>query len=276
MRIYLDVVFVLNGAVNYCLLCASARVCGVVPRQRRLLAAALIGALYACATFLPGFGFLACGLWRIAVFSVMLWAAFRRRLVLPGTVFLAFSLAMGGLVLLLGGALGAKIWLLKGRAYYALGAPTLMLTAGAFYLGAWLLLQGSMTHTGGLIRAKLQLGHAETELVMLRDTGNTLRDPFTGRAVAVVERQVMERLLPGISLGRDAAGEMQELHARAPEIRTRLIPYRAVGTEKALLLAVHCDMVHLDGQKRRDVFVAVSPTKVSENGQYEGLIGEGE
>ncbi|MBR4132185.1 MAG: sigma-E processing peptidase SpoIIGA, partial [Oscillospiraceae bacterium] len=40
--VYLDVVFALNGAVNYLLLCASGRLYGAMPRRSRLLAAALL------------------------------------------------------------------------------------------------------------------------------------------------------------------------------------------------------------------------------------------
>ncbi len=275
MQIYLDIVFALNGAINYCLLCASGRICGAMPRRRRLLCAALFGACYACATFLPGLRFLAGAVWRIMFLAAMLYLAFGPRLLLPGSVFLALSLAMGGLVLLLGGALGARIWLLEGRAYYLLGVPTLVLTAGAIYLGAWLLLQGSAANLGGTVPAKLHLGNAATELRMLRDTGNTLRDPFTGRAVPVVERQVIARLL-GKDLCADAVQAMETLRAEAPETRTRLIPYRAVGTSRALLLAVRCDLLKIGKRRMRDVYVAVSPTPLSEHGKYEGLIGEGE
>ena len=275
MEIYLDVVFALNGAVNFLLLCASGRLCGAAARRIRLLAAAILGAVYACATFLPGFGFLAGGLWRCAALAAMVYLAFGSRCLTPGAVFLALSLAMGGLVLLLGGALGAPIRLLEGRAYYALGLPTLVLTAGAFYLGAWLLLQGSVADAGGLAPARLRLGESSTVLTVLRDTGNTLRDPFTGRPVPVVEGAVFERLI-GLSLADDAISAMQTLREKAPALKTRLIPYRAVGTSRALLLAVRCDSLRVGRREQRDIYVAVSPTRVSEHGQYEGLIGKGE
>ncbi len=275
MQIYLDVVFVLNGTINYSLLSAAARVCGSPARRRRLLAASLIGAVYACLGFVPGLGFMTGAVWRIAALAVMLFAAFGRALVLPGAVFLALSLAMGGLVLVLSAAMGAQIWLLEGRAYYALGFPTLALTGGAIYLGAWLLLQGTAKHAGGTVRAAICLGGACTELTMLRDSGNTLRDPFTGRPAPVVERAVLERLL-GVRLDIDAVTSMQMLRAIAPEVKLRLIPFRAVGTESALLLAVRCDSLQVGKNVHRDVYVAVSPTRVSEHGQYEGLIGEGE
>ena len=275
VQIYLDVVFALNGTINYLLLAAAARVCGTFVRRRRLAVGALIGAVYACLGFLPGARFLAGGIWRIAALAAMLGAAFGRRPLLPGAVFLALSLAMGGLVLLLGSALGARIWLLEGRAYYALGVPTLALTAGAIYLGAWLLLQGTAKSVGGTVSARLCLGGAAVELTVLRDSGNTLRDPFTGRPVPVVERQVLERLL-GVRLAADPTEAMQTMRRFAPEVKTRLIPYRAVGTDGALLLAVRCDSLRAGRREQRDVYVAASPTRLSEHGQYEGLIGEGE
>ncbi len=280
MGVYLDVVFALNGAVNYCLLCAAGRLCGAMPPRRRLLAAAAFGAVYACAAFLPGLRFLAGAIWRIIALAVMLALAFglRRRTVQLGALFLALSLALCGALLVLSSALGAQVWLLEGRAYYLLGFPTLVLTAGAVYLGAWLLLQGTMAHPSGITQARLTLLGKSTDLRLLRDTGNTLRDPFTGRAVPVVEAQVIGRLLPEARelMARDAVQAVQALHIRFPALAVRLLPYRAVGTAGSLLPALRCDSLRVGNREKRNIFVAISPTKVSENEEYEGLIGEGD
>lgn len=280
VRVYLDVIFALNGVINYLLLCASGRLCGTMPRRGRLIPAALLGALYACGAVLPGMGFFSRGVWRIAVLALMVLLAFGkgRSAILSGGVFLALSLALGGLMLMLSTLLGAQIWLLEGKAYYLIGFPTLVLTAGALYLGAWLL-QGGMAHTGGgLVRAKLTVLGECTELTALRDSGNTLRDPFSGRPIPVVEGQVLTRLLPRAerALTRDAVQAMALLHEELPRLRLRLIPYRAVGTQQSLLLAVRADDFCVGGRRNPGLYVAISPTKVSENGQYEGLIGEGE
>ena len=280
MGVYLDVVFALNGIINYLLLCASGRLCGAVPRRMRLLAAALFGALYACAAVLPGLRFLNGALWRAAALAVMLALAsgLRRRTVQFGALFLALSLALSGLLLTLSSALGAQVWLLEGRAYYLLGFPTLVLTAGAVYLGAWLLLQGTVAHPGGIVPAQLTLMGKSAALNLLRDTGNTLRDPFTGRHVPVVEAGVFARLVPearDIPM-RDAVQAVQALHARFPALTVRLLPYRAVGTEGAMLIAFRCDSLRVGNREKRNLLVAISPTKVSENGDYEGLIGEGD
>lgn len=280
MSVYLDVVFVLNGVVNYLLLRASARLVGSVSKRRRLILAGLFGAAYAMLTFLPAFSFLSGVFWRIGVLVAMLWIAFgmSQRTLCLGAIFLALCLALSGLVLMLSGFLGAEVWLLEGRAFYAIDAGTLILTAGAMYLGLWLVLQGSMAHTGGgIVSARIELFGRMEKLSLLRDSGNTLRDPFTGCAVPVVEWRVFARLLPEVGQlsVSDAAIAMEMLHESFPKLSLRLIPYRAVGTQHALLLAVRCDRLCIEGKSQKGIYVAISPTSVSENGTYEGLIGEG-
>ena len=65
--IYLDRLFGLNLLLDYCLMLASARVCGVVLRRGRYLLAALTGALYAAVMVLPGCGWLGSGAMKLAL-----------------------------------------------------------------------------------------------------------------------------------------------------------------------------------------------------------------
>ena len=69
--IYLDSLFGLNLLIDYCLVLVSARVCGVVLRRWRYALAALIGALYAALMVLPGFGWLANGMMKLALGAAM-------------------------------------------------------------------------------------------------------------------------------------------------------------------------------------------------------------
>ncbi len=282
MCVYLDLVFALNGSVNYLLLRASGRLLGSTVGRKRVLLGAMLGAAYGALSFVPGLEFLSGLLWRIAALLAMLLLAFGtgHRTLPLGAIFLALSFALGGLVMVLSSMLGAQVWILDGRAFYSLDFGAIVLTAGALYLGLWLLLQGSLSHSGGgIVSARLTLGGREETLSLLRDSGNTLRDPFTGCAVPIVEARVMERLLPQTRQCRglweqDAVGAMSRLHEKVPELSMRLIPFRAVGTEHSMLLALRCDKLQYDGKTQRDLFVAVSPTRVSEHGTYQGLIGE--
>ena len=57
--IYVDTLFLLNAAVDYLLLLASARLAGEPLARLRFLLGAALGGLYAVAIFLPGLSFLA-------------------------------------------------------------------------------------------------------------------------------------------------------------------------------------------------------------------------
>ena len=74
--IYLDSLFGLNLLIDYCLVLASARVCGVVLHRWRYALAALIGALYAALMVLPGCGWLANGAMKLALGAAMALIAF--------------------------------------------------------------------------------------------------------------------------------------------------------------------------------------------------------
>ena len=54
----------------------------------------------------------------------------------------------------------------------------------------------------------------------------------------------------------------------------RLLPYRAVGVESGLLLAIRVDRAVIGGHSQRGLLVAVSPTPVSDGGGYQALIGQ--
>ena len=276
MEIYLDMVFALNAAINYLLLRTSAALFGRTPRRRRSLLASGFGGLYACATFLPGMSFLSGFLWRSIALVLMIVLAYgaSRGAIFPGAGFAALSMAMSGIVLLLG---SSKVSLIGGRIYYALEFSTLVLIAGAVYLASRILLWGTLKHPGGILSGELTVRDKTICLSLLRDTGNTLHDPFTGKALPVIEWEAMAKLLPEAgSMPREPVAAMEQLHRVYPGLSLRLIPYRAVGTERAMLLAIKCDRLKVEKMVKTNCFVAISPTKISERGGYEGLIGEGD
>jgi hypothetical protein len=64
---------------------------------------------------------------------------------------------------------------------------------------------------------------------------------------------------------------MQLLRLVCPDLKTTLIPYRAVGTEGGLLLAVRMDRITENGAPSAFHLVAFSATEVSDGGGYEAL-----
>ena len=55
--------------------------------------------------------------------------------------------------------------------------------------------------------------------------------------------------------------------------RFRLLPYRSVGVDRGLLLAVRVDQVQVGEEDRGPMLAALSPTPVSDGGGYRALLG---
>lgn len=92
----------------------------------------------------------------------------------------------------------------------------------------------------------------------LMDSGNSLKDPYTGRPVCVLDEETAKKL--GIST----------------EKAVRLIPYHSIGRAHGLLRAVTVSELYLrkDGQEKKiaDVTVAVGPGRLSRSGGYQMIL----
>ena len=280
--IYVDTLFLLNALVDYLLLLASARLAGEPLARLRFAAGAVLGGGYAAAIFLPGLAFLAHPLCRLAWAVLMVLTAFwrSRRLLRQLLIFLALSCAFGGGVLAVGLLGGRGLSLPGGVLYTGMDLKMVLLSAAGCYGLLTLVFQRAGRHAGpgGELRpVRLTLGERRVELTALVDTGNTLTDPATGRPVLVAEADSVEELLPpGIRPEaaelRDPAGVLERMEEPWRR-RFRLLPYRAVGVERGLLLALRLDKVQVGEEDRGPMLAALSPTPVSDGGNYRALLG---
>ena len=274
MTVYVDLLFMLNGLINYLLLRGSAVIGGMSARAARYVLGAVLGGAYAVAVVVfpglqaPAYQFLCAAGMLVTTFG------WKRNTVKLGLFFFALSFALSGAVLIMVQLAEPDCVLLGGRAYYALTVPALLLIAGLGYALAALVLAGHGTHTGGdLIAMTLKLRDREVVLCALRDTGNVLRDPVSGSPVLVADGRLLNSLLPDVDAGclRDPAAALPELVERHPDIRFRLVPYHSVGVASGLLLAVRC---RCRWKKHSEaVLTAFSPTDISSDQRYQAIWG---
>ena len=282
--IYVDTLFLLNAIVDYLLLLGAARLAGEPLRRLRFLMGALLGGGYAVALFLPGLGFLAHPLCRAACAALMLLISYggSRRLLRQGVIFLALTCAFGGGVMAIG-LLGGQGLALgdRGVFYTPLDLKMVLLSAAGCYAVLTLVFRRVGRHTaasGELVSVRLDLGARSARLTALVDTGNTLTDPVSGRPAMVAEGDSVADLFPpdrrpGRTDLLDPAGAMARLGTGEWRSRFRLLPYRSVGVERGLLLALRVDRAVFDGADRGPLLVALSPTPVSDGGGYRALVG---
>ena len=278
MTVYADEVFLLNTVVNLLLLKTSLRLTGGSARRWRLWMAAVGGGIYAVLVLLPGLGFLGSLPGRIVSFALLCVCAFgvRGSAWRSALWFFGICCGFGGLTLTVTALLGQPVALLHGRAYYRVSLRLLVLLSGGTYLLVWALLRGFARHRGAeLVRLELSLDGRHADCTALVDTGNTLTEPLSGAPVTVAQWQLAARLLPELHLTAaafvDAPELLRRLGTEAPQCRPRLIPYRAVGQDCGLLLALQCDSVKRNGKPCAHRLVAFSPTPVSDGGSYEAL-----
>ncbi len=255
--IYIDSLFFLNLGVDYLLCLASARICGLYLRRRRYVLAALLGAAYSVAVYLPGLGFLASWPGKLAAAALMSLVAYGRekRPMRCCAVFLAVSAAFGG-----------ALWAMSISAGAGGSAPMpLAVFVPAFalcYAGLSLIFRRrARLAEEKRVAVELRFLRREARFMALLDTGNSLFDPVSGMEVMVVSAHALSPVLadyPG--LAACPAVELVERAARFPELagRFRLIPYSAVGGA-GLLAAFRPDALTVDGETRAELLAAVSP-----------------
>lgn len=268
--VYIDEVFLLNAVIDYLLLLSAAKLAGEPLYRGRMALGAVLGGLYAAGVFLPGLGFLSHPACKAAAAVGMCLLAFgsSRLLLRVSLVFLGVSAAFGGGVLALQLFWGAPA---------VLDLKTVLLSAAGCYLFITLIFRRTARHTGGeLASAELTLGGKRCRLTALVDTGNTLTDPATGRPVMVAEGERATPLFPaGEAPGPEELSDPVAALARREKDgrRWRLLPYRAVGVDHGLLLAVRVDRAMVGGEDYGPILVALSPTPLSDGGGYHALIG---
>lgn len=251
--IYVDLVMALNFAVDLLLLVGTNGLSGYPPGWKRALGAALLGGLYGGICLIPEFRFLGSIFWRVVFLALMSAMAFGWNVsaLRRGILFVLLSMALSGIAIGLG----------DGR------MPSLIGAAAAVAL---LCLVGFRGKAGACRFCHLELvrNGRSRALTALCDTGNTLRDPVTGRQVIVVGAAAA-RELAGLT-AEELSAPLETL-ARSGRTDLRLIPYRSVGCAAGLLLGVRMDEVWLDG-RRSDHIVAFAPEEWTQEG-YEALVG---
>lgn len=271
--IYVDEIFLLNGLIDYLLLLLSAKLTGVPLRRGRFLLAAALGGVYAVAAALPPAGVLRTPWVKLAVSLAMAWAAFGggRQIWRGWLGFLVLSAGFAGTVFAAAALSGEGT---GGGSYAGVSWRVLLLAFGVCYAAVrFFLSRLSRERDRGPLKVEIRLGERAAALAALRDTGNRLADPISGRGVLIAGADALAPLLnrPLPKPVPEDAATVFRLLSEDPVLRPRLrlVPYAALGRQEGLLTCFRPDAVTVEGVPR-DLLVAVSPTPIA--GGYDALI----
>ncbi|MBE6985418.1 MAG: hypothetical protein E7434_07430 [Ruminococcaceae bacterium] len=271
MTVYVDAVLALNFCVNYLLLRGTARLGASAARRRNSALAALLGAAYAVAVYVPSLAWLRLFPMKLIVAGLMLLCAFgmKRSTWRLAAVFAVLSLVLCGAIFGVQ-MLQGKPFLYKNSLLFPVSFASVLLTAFAVSLACRLLLPRLSHAANSVIRLEVTVDGKTVEISALRDSGNTLVDPVSGKDVLTANWAVAGILLPEKLSAQDFL-QPAVLALRLKKYAPRLIPYRAVGVENGLLLALPCKITHNDHTVSS--LIAFSPTPLSDGGAYDALTG---
>ncbi len=272
--VYIDLLFLLNLTANYLLLLAAGRMAGAVLVRWRIGLGAGLGALYAVLIFLPGMVWLARWPCKLAAGALMALIAYggETHLLRVGVLFFGASAALAGAVLGLELLGSTSLTLEHGVFYSPLDMRLLLLLFVACYFVLSLFFRRVGRPGGELVRLNIAFDAGTVDLTALRDTGHTLTDPADNRPVVVAWCQTLAGVLPDWADPADPIRSVERCHA-AGSRQARLVPYRAVGVECGILLALRARQVTADGKPLGQLLVALSPTPVEDGGGFQALIG---
>lgn len=257
MKIYLDVFFIVNLYVNYFLLLGVKNFYKLRTKNRRIFLGALIGGLTSLISLLMLYDVINYILAVIFGFFIC-FASFYKKEIKPiikyYSAFLLISFAFSGLMLIFS-TMTTNIAIIGGKTYFDISPIMLFLFTIIAYIISEILRKFRSTEENGILFHKIiveQNGN-KTELFAKNDTGNTLKEPFSGLPVMVAEIEFLDKIC---DIENDSF---------------RLIPYHSLGG-KGLLKAFKPEKIYdKNTGKNLECYIALYNGKLS-TGSYNSLI----
>lgn len=251
---YLIVVVILHILVHFMLLLATNQLAGYPKCTFRCLFGAAIAGVYGAMCMIPALRFLGKGIWHWIFLWLMGLIAYGpdKSGIKRSMLFLLLSMALSGIAA--GTENGGFLPLIFGGLIFCIVG----------YLGTCTLTTGHE-----YVEVELRRGEKQEKLLALRDTGNVLRDPVSGQSVLVADAKTAASLL---GLSRQQLRTPVETVASGVIQGLRLIPYRTVGQQGGMLVAIRLDQARI-GNWKGSAIVAFAPDGLGEGGTYRALTG---
>lgn len=254
MEFKLIAVGIFRFAIIYLLLLGTNRLCGGAASLKCCLAAAVLGGVHSWGCLQPGFSFLGNVFWRCVFLILISGVAFGWSVqgLKNGAVFMLLMLALQGITPEAG-----------------VGRPLAALLGVGCLCVICILGFGGRPSAGACVPVELNYMGKCIRILALRDTGNFLKDPITGQSVLVVDAHVAQQLT---GLTSQQLGSPLQVLTEKLLPGLRLIPYRALGKENGLLLAMRLPKVRI-GSWQGSSLVAFAPGMLTNAGTYQALTG---
>jgi len=255
--IYVDVLVGINLFINYFLLLAVSKLLSLSVKRIRLLAAAMLGAVYSLTILLPEVNLLLSFLIKLVMAATIVLAAYPycgvKQLLRQLAAFYIINFAFAGFMIALWFFITPQGMVIKNSVVYFNISPLLLIILTVIcYLLIRIInrLTGRQAPDTLFCRIKIDYDGKSASCIAKVDTGNSLTEPFSNYPVAVVCEQCVAAMVPGEDSGK-----------------IRLVPFQAVSGGGLLPAFKPSRLTVICGKKQieiHNVYIAVTKSKFGE------------
>jgi stage II sporulation protein GA (sporulation sigma-E factor processing peptidase) len=296
MDIYIDVLFIVNLVLNYLILFSADKFLKKESGALRILMGAGLGALYSVIiVILPGITFLYSLIAKILLSILIVYITFTPRTL---KTFMKSILTFYGVSFLFGGAVLGVMYFYEGSGFIKNGIIYY------YWNSKWTLTVFGVAFAAIIFRTIIQITKFNflkknlifSTIIFLNgrsvkvngfvDTGNSMKEPFSGKPVIIVEFDSLKDILPiDIVNSISTDDENNDLFESITNCKIdqfinykfRMIPFSVLGKENDMIPAIIADYVEIndsDKTKRfKNVVIGIYNKKMPSEGEYSAIIG---
>lgn len=267
MEVYAEYLFGENFLMGILILYLSSKIASLKTSKKRLFIGGVLCGFFSFVIFIPNTGMLLGIAFKVAFSMLLAYVAFNKK-VFKGTILIYIvSAFMGGMTIIL-----LYITRIKGmtnNAVLYIGDITYMNVVFGATVSYTIIMLFSHVMTAKQLKERIFTditveieGHTVTHRALI-DSGNFLKDPLSGRAVAIISQS--------------AAVKLKSLAAIDFNTRYCLIPYNSIGTKNGILEGYRVDNAYVNGRSLGSIIVAVYDTefcKLGEEEEYQMLLSK--
>lgn len=292
MYIYAEYLIMENVIINYIILYVTKKITRTETSKSRLLIAALIGSVYTLVMFFPSLNFMTKFTVKVAISVLIIIFAFNpekfSNFIRLLSTFYVTAFVFAGATFALFYVMNTNFSVYNG-VFYIKDFPIRFLILGitlSFILIKYVFnyLQIKLGKTDVLTNVIINLNNKQANIVALVDTGNSLKEPISQRPVIIVEFFAIKDLLPEKVQNLFLENEDLDLDEitdimieSVDEIKLRVIPFKAIGTENGILLGFKPDEILIMNEAtekkiEEEIVVGIYNNKLSNDNKYKGLL----
>lgn len=288
MTIYVDIVLLENLCMNYIILFSTAYILKLKIKHLRIFLSSLLGAVYAILAYTNIIPMYTSVITKIILSICMIYIAYYPKhikgLLKELIVFYLVSFALGGCAFALLYIVRPQDIFMVDGVYIGTYPLKIALLGGitGFIITyvAFKVVKSRVTKNEIIYKVIVKFDEKELETNVMLDTGNMLKDPISGEAVVLIEKQKLYEIMPKNLLDnieKVLGGEFKEEQEVKYRTRLRIIPFTSVGKQNGMMLGIKVDeakiITDVDEIINQNVIVCVYDKTFSKSGRYFGLIG---